>query len=71
MGRRRREKAGPGVKLGPGLSGPGAGRARGSEWGRKWGPGAGRARGSEWGRKWGPGAGRSRGVARAGKSGSK
>lgn len=54
-GRRRREKAGLGVKPGPGLSGPGAGGARGSEWGRKWGPGA----------------GRSRGVARAGKSGSK
>lgn len=29
VGWRRREKAGPGVKLGPGLSGPGAGRSRG------------------------------------------
>ena len=33
VGRRRLEKAGPGVKLGPGLSGPGVGGARGSEWG--------------------------------------
>lgn len=38
-------KAGPGVKPGPGLSGLGAGWARGSEWGCKWGPGAGRSRG--------------------------
>lgn len=31
VGWRRREKAGPGVKPGPGLSGSGAGGARGSE----------------------------------------
>lgn len=50
-GRRRREKAGPGVKPGPGLSGPGA-------------AGLGGVSGGVSG---GPGAGRSRGVARAGK----